>query len=206
MSSNASLRRWLTLGGIKAMIAGAPRVEFEHAILRVVISALVLMYVAWHVRRDGIFTGDEAQALIAAFAFFAFASAITVLTLQAQSISKARRVLGIVVDNAVATYVLVVLGEDGAVILAAYLFVTLGNGFRYGRFYLRTSQILSVVGFSLVMLVSPFWSQHPAVGFGFLLTLTTIPSYVGVLLERINVARQRAEDANRAERSKRVGN
>jgi two-component system sensor histidine kinase RpfC len=132
--------------------------------------------------------------------FFAFAGAITVLTLQAQSTPKTRRILGIVVDNAVATYVLVVLGEGGAIILGIYLFVALGNGLRYGRFYLHTSRILSVTGFLVVMFVSPFWSQHPAVGLGFLFTLVLVPIYVGVLVERI-VVRQRADDANQAKAS-----
>ena len=70
------------------------------------------------------------------------------------------------------------------------------------RFYLHISQVLSVIGFSFVMVVSPFWSQHKAVGLGFLITLVLIPFYVGVLVARINVARQRADDANRAKASK----
>ena len=190
-----------SLDGVKAtMIAWlAQRPELEQATLRVLISALVLAYVGSYVGRDGI-TGGGPQALVAASAFFAFAVAITVGILQAPGISKAWRILGIVVDNAVATYCIFALGEGGAVILFAYLFVTLGNGFRYGRLYLHLSQILSVTGFAFVMFVSPFWSQHPAVGLGFLITLVIIPFYVGVLVEHI-LARQRAEDENQAKAS-----
>ena len=176
----------------------ARRQELEQAIIRVGISAAVLAYVAWYVGRDGVVTRGEAQALVATFAFFAFAVAITVRILQAPDISKARRILGIVVDNAVASYGLFVLGEGGAVILFAYLFVTLGNGFRYGRLYLHISQFLSVTGFAVVVLVAPFWSQHTGIGLGFLITLIIVPIYVGALAERINMARQRAEDANQA--------
>ena len=136
-------------------LPGAPRLEFEQAILRVVISAAVLADVGWYVGRDGVVSGDEVQALIAAVSFFAFAGAITLRILQAPGISKARRILGIVVDNAVASYGIFVLGEGGAVIFGTYLFITLGNGFRYGRFYLHLSQVLSVTGFAFVMLASP---------------------------------------------------
>src|ERR1700674_95866 len=106
MISKPSMQRWFTHDGVKAMIAWlARRQELEQAIIRVGISAAVLAYVAWYVGRDGI-TGGGAQALVVTFTFFAFASAITVRILQAPGISKTRLILGIVVDNAVASYCL----------------------------------------------------------------------------------------------------
>ena len=194
MISKPSLQRWLRLDGVTE---GAPRLEFEQALVRVFISATVLACVEWYVARDGVITGKGTQALVASFAFFAFAVTTTVRILQAPGISKTRRILGIVIDNAVATYALVVLGEGGAVILCAYLFITFGNGFRYGRFYLHLSQTLSVTGFSFVMLISSFWSQHLEVGLGFLITLLLIPFDVGVLVARI-APRQRTDDASQA--------
>jgi two-component system sensor histidine kinase RpfC len=198
MISKTSLLRWFRLDEVKAMTAGPPRVEFGQALLRVFISGLVLAYVVWYVGRAGAITDDKVEALLAAAAFFAFAGAITVRILQAPGISKSRRVLGIVVDNVVASYGLFVLGEGGAVILGTYLLVTVGNGLRYGRYYLNISHFLSVTGFSFVMLVSPYWSQHNAIGLGFLLTLVFIPLYVGHLAKGIEVARQRADKANEA--------
>src|SRR2546429_9753601 len=198
MISKTSLLRWVRLDEVKAMTAAPPRVEFQQALLRVFISALVLAYVIWYVGRAGAITDDKVEALFAAAAFFAFAVAITVRILQAPGISKSRRVLGIVVDNVVASYGLIVLGEGGAVILGTYLLVTVGNGLRYGRYYLTISHFLSVTGFSLVMLVSPYWSQHNAMGLGVLLTLLVIPFYVGHLAKGIDEVRQRAEDANQA--------
>ena len=180
------------------MTAGPPRVEFGQALLRVFISALVLAYVVWYVGPAGGITNDKVEALLAAAAFFAFAGAITVRILQAPGISKSRRILGIVVDNVVASYGLIVLGEGGAVILGTYLLVTVGNGLRYGRYYLTISHFLSVTGFSFVMLVSPYWSQHNAIGLGVLLTLVFIPFYVGHLAKGIEVSRQRADKANEA--------
>ena len=69
--------RWLKFDGVKAMTAGPSRLEFGQAKLRVIVSAIILAYVAWYVGRDGAVTGDEVQALAAASAFFAFAVAIT---------------------------------------------------------------------------------------------------------------------------------
>ena len=201
-SAKTSVLRRYTTDRVKAIAPGEPRLELEQAVLRVIISFAILAYVTWYVTRDGVVTGDEGQALFAAFSFFAFAVAVMVRILQAPGVSKARRILGIVVDNSIASYGIFALGEGGAVIFGTYLFVTLGNGFRYGNFYLRISHGLSMVGFATVMLISPFWSQHRVIGIGFLLALLILPLYVGALAERIKEARRRADEANRARERK----
>ncbi len=187
----ASAVHRLTPDRVKAIAPGEPRLEFEQAFLRVVISGAIFGYVAWYVER-----GD--QALFAALFFFVFALAVATRIVQAPGISRARRILCMLVDNAIASYGIFVLGEDGAVILGTYLFVTLGNGFRFGNSYLYSSQILSVVGFAIVIWMSPFWSQHKGIGIGFIAALIVVPIYVGVLAHRIKVARRRADNANEA--------
>ena len=79
-----------------------------------------------------------------------------------------------------------------------YLFVTFGNGFRFGQFYLKVSQTLSIIGFLVVLYLSPFWSAHIPVGIGILIALLVLPFYVGVLAERITEAKKRADEANQA--------
>ena len=54
---------------------------------------------------------------------------------------------------------------------------------------------MGVVGFSLVLAVSPFWSNHAAIGVACLVALIVLPFYVGVLAERINAERVKAEVA-----------
>jgi two-component system sensor histidine kinase RpfC len=87
------------------------------------------------------------------------------------------------------------MGEGGAVLFGAYLFITFNNGFRYGRFYLLACQLMGLVGFSVVLAMSPFWSNHVTIGSGYLVALIVLPLYVGVLAERISAARVRAEEA-----------
>ena len=109
-----------------------------------------------------------------------------------------RRILGIVVDNGVASYGLYVLGEGGAFILGLYLFVTVGNYFRYGRFYMYISQALAVTGFVTVVAISSFWSQHIYIALGYLIALLIVPVYVGLLANRVTKERRRADEANEA--------
>ena len=191
-------KRWHSVGGLKAMSARAPRAELEQASLRVGISVLVLGYLTWHaVRSDGA-DPRMSEVLSVAIAFSLFSIGLVVRILVSGGDSVFRRILGMVADNAVTSYCLMRTDEGGAVIIGVYLFVTFGNGFRYGRRYLHVSQAMSLVGFASVLVFSPFWSKHLPIGMGYLIAMIVLPFYVGVLAERINEARKRADDANQA--------
>jgi two-component system sensor histidine kinase RpfC len=181
-----------------ATVAAAPRVEFEQARLRLGVAAVIAAYVGWYVTRDGVVTGSESLTLSFAFVYLLFSATLCLRIRAAPHASVPRRVLGIVVDNTVASYGLILMGEGGAIFLFTYLFVTLGNGFRYGRLYLHISQCLSIVGFSVVLVVSDFWSQHAMIGLGFLILQVAVPFYVGHLKKGIDDAIKRADEANEA--------
>jgi two-component system sensor histidine kinase RpfC len=180
------------------LISGAQRPELEQATLRLVIAGLVLGYLTWFAFQTEARDHPVSEVLWVAIVFFLFAGALAVRILTAHHVSVSRRFLGMVVDNAVTSYCLMRMGEGGAVIIGVYLFVAFGNGFRYGRLYLHFSQVMGLLGFSLVLMFSPFWSKHVAIGIGFILSMIVLPFYVGVLAERINEARKRADDANQA--------
>ncbi len=192
------LRRWFTRAGWIEMLSTAPRAELEQALLRVAIPAAVMIYIAIDEFVGEPLTSTEHEALWFAIAFFAFAVILAAFVLTAKEGSAPRRIFGIFVDNVANTAFLLLSGEAGAFVFGIYLFVTFGNGFRYGRLYLRISQALSIVGFLIVLYVSPFWSKHIPVGIGILVALLVLPFYVGVLAERITEARRRADEANRA--------
>ena len=87
------------------------------------------------------------------------------------------------------------LGEGGVVIVCFYLFIILGNGFRYGRAYLHIAQALSIAGLAFAMAQAPWWKDHLVIGFGLLQMLLIIPFYVGVLAERLKAALWNAQHA-----------
>ena len=192
------LRQWFTRSGWIEMLSTAPRPELEQALLRVAIPAAVMIYVALDEFIGDPLTATEYRALWFAIAFFLFAVILAGFVLNATAGSAPRRIFGIFVDNAANTAFMLLSGEAGAFVFGVYLFVTFGNGFRYGSMYLRISQALSIIGFLIVLYVSPFWSKHIPVGIGILLALLVLPFYVGVLAERITEARKRADEANRA--------
>ena len=199
MSLSTYAKRWLSRDGLRAMLAVAPGTELEEekgqSQIRVEIAGLVLAFLAWYVLPDH---SDKIDVLVVAVAFFVFSVLLMLRLRTAPQISVARRFLGMIVDNAVTTFCLIRIGEDAALILGVYLFIIFGNGFRFGRIYLHACQLLSVAGFALVWKLQPFWSQHIYVYFGFLIALLVLPFYVRFFSERIRVARQRADEANRA--------
>jgi two-component system sensor histidine kinase RpfC len=176
----------------------AHRPELEQSSLRVLIAAIVMVYLFWYSLRDHAFSQSEKTVLLVSVLFFAFGCALMTQVLLSARPSVARRYLGMIADNAVTSFCLMQMGEGGAVVIGVYLFITFGNGFRYGRRYLHVCQALGVLGFASVLILSDFWSQHVAIGTGFLIGLLILPFYVGVLAERIEKAKTRADEANQA--------
>ena len=182
------------------MLEAAPRSELEQAVLRVAVPflAIVVLLILWV--WNGYLSADQAHGLLIAVVFLvcAICLALHILVVGSNTRIKVRRIVGIVADNAVNTYFMLVVDEGGAVVLGVYLFVAFGNGFRYGRFYLHLSQALALIGFGLVLVLSDFWSRNASIGIGVLVAMIILPFYVGVLAERITEAKRKADEANQA--------
>ena len=196
------IRNLITGNGLRALIAAAPRPELEQSLLRVAIPFLAASWLLGDLAITSDLDAGEQHGLFVALGFLAFALVLTIHILvtgdKHPRVTVARRFLGIIADNAVNTYFMLVVGELGAVVVGVYLFVTFGNGFRFGRLYLHVSQALSLIGFTVVLYFSPFWSHHIPVGVGFLVAMVVLPLYVGKLAERIKEAKKRADEANAA--------
>jgi two-component system sensor histidine kinase RpfC len=108
-------------------------------------------------------------------------------------VSPVRRVLGAIFDSATVSYFMARTGVNGLPLYVVYLWIIIGNGFRYGRFYLVNSLALSGIGFSVVLYANPFWQAHLAVGIGMLLSMVAISVYVLNLLRRLEDALHHAE-------------
>lgn len=181
-----------------ALFARVERPEIEQAGLRVAVVGLIVAYLFYAARQDGLVADSEAEALAWAIATLVFGVGLLIWISVVGGKSVVRRVLGMIVDNAATTYCLVLMGEAGAIIIGVYLFITFGNGFRYGRAYLHASQALSILGFGLVIALSEYWRTHASLSIGVFLACLALPFYVGVLAQRIEEARKKADEANQA--------
>ena len=170
--------------------------EHEQALLRIAIVALFLVYIV--IARDPRQTESDWPIIALLSAFLLVGVGIFAAICIWPRANVPRRILGMVADNGGATWYICLAGEYGFSMIGVFLFVAFGNGFRYGRRYLFASQALAIAGYTSVLAFVPYWQDHRHAGTGLLAALVVLPLYVSTLLERIQDARAKAEEANLA--------
>lgn len=183
---------------IRETFAQRPDSEHEQAIIRIAIVFVVLVYLSISTLQDGIIDPTERHALGIAVLVFVFSLVLLIRIAINPGISPHRRLIGMVSDISATCYVMQSGGEIYAPFYVILLWVTFGNGFRYGRRYLFPSAVLSVVSFSIVILTNDYWKNQVSLAIGLLLGLIVLPAYVSSLLKKLTDAISRAEEANRA--------
>ena len=183
------------LTGLRAKLAARPDTEHEQAIVRLLISGLLVLYLLPN-------TVGAARELILYIGGAHFALALLVLLRIFDSAEKspARRVVAIFADFATVTCYMVFFGERAAPLFLLYVWMTLANGFRFGRQYLLVSLALGFGGFWLVLLYGGFWQAHSQLGYGLLFAFLALSLYVQSLVTKLYDALARAEAANQAKR------
>ena len=169
--------------------------EHEQALIRVVIGLSVFIYL---VSTFG-FTGASGGVVYVSTFYLLSALSIVGFIVIFPGVSTTRRVVAITFDVAAVSYAMIVAGEICAPFYGGYLWLAIACGFRYGRRYLHLTTILSLIGYSLALILSPFWQENRVLGIGLLVWLSILPFYVSLLLKR---AEQALWDAQEADRTK----
>ena len=172
--------------------------DVEQAWLRVAIGSVAFTYAWFLVLSEGGFTPGLVTSVVAS----GVAALVGAWMVRRLNRSKdnvvSLRYLGIVNDKAVITIAMGGANEGGVPFVGLYLWVTVGNGFRYGPRYLLAAYWLSLVGYSCLLLFVPFWIQHRAFALGLLVVLGVVPLYVQVLLTRLTAQKEAAEQLSNA--------
>jgi len=189
----AALRQ--TFLALRARLAARPDTEHEQALVRVVVGALLVLYLL-----PGALDNHEEPTIRVMVAYLAISVLLFMRILAAPGASPARRVVAAAADIGVATWCMAFLGERAAPLVLIYVWVTLANGFRFGARYLLISLALSVAGFCVVLWRSDFWQAHLPAGYGLLIGLIALSLYVRSLVTKLFDALARAEAANHAKR------
>ncbi len=184
---------------LREKLARRPDSEHEQALIRVVLVAVASVYLLHYVHKDGRIESPERMAVYYAYVYL-FLSTLLFLhvVFLAKGISVFRRSLGMIGDIGSVAFITYLTGDDASPLFIILLWVTFGNGFRYGRTYLFASSALSVLFYGLVIVEIGFWDANPNLSAGLMLGLVILPAYVSTLLKKLKVAIQRAEEANRA--------
>ena len=194
--SKALQLSWLTK--IRTKFASRTDTEHEQAIFRLVISGILIGYIFLRLSGESSSPGLAEWRWPLSILYLLVASGIFAWILASPNTNVLRRLFGAIADIGMSSYGMAVTEDVGSVIFGVYLFVTFGNGFRFGKPYLFFSQALSIVGFSLVLATNGYWKSQIVLGLGLLVSLVVLPLYVATLLTRITEARKRAEEASGA--------
>ena len=176
------------------------RADSEHAqvFVRIAITALFSAYLGWEVS-----DGNHNPALFATWLILIgeLAGALGLLgaILASPAPSDIRRWIGMLLDYSAMGGVMYLQGESASPLYAIYLWVTIGNGMRYGPRYLYSGTALAALSFALMMRTTPYWLQNPYLSWGLLLGLIAVPLYFASLLKALTHA---IEDARRANLAK----
>ena len=183
------------LAGLKARLKARPDTEHEQGVLRLVIGALLVLYLlpgTTGAERELILWVGSIQFVVGVLIFLRIA--------YTTHISPSRRIFAQFADVATISCYMAISGEWAAPLFLIYLWVTYGSGFRFGPKYLLTELVMSVVGFAIAIYLNPWWREHTALGVGMLLGMLFVSMYVLSLVRRMFDALARAEAANVAKR------
>ncbi|HOY69998.1 MAG TPA: ATP-binding protein [Methylotenera sp.] len=130
--------------------------------------------------------------------FAIFSVGLTLNIRKKPALNTARIMCAMLIDVTGTSISLYVTNDIGGIFVGVYLWLTIGYGFRYGKFQLVATFVCSLVGFVIASLLSPYWQNHMIGFYGLLLTMIAIPLHAMALLNRLKVAVSKAEAASQA--------
>ena len=173
-----------------------PNGEHEQALVRVVLASFLSAYVLWQIPLSEI----SSQLLWTMGIFLAVSISLLIHLAFFRQPMPIRRLIGIANDAGGITFGMLYAGELGVPIYLFYLWITFGNGFRFGRRYLYAALVASLIGFSAVLLTVDYWQQHRTLGLGLWLGMILVGMYFSTLVARLTKALQHEEAVNQAKR------
>ena len=183
---------------IKTLLANRPDSEHGQTSIRVIIFTGVILYMigaalygslpsdvyVWSATMSGVGAGVGLALLIG--------------ILIKPGKSHTRRIIGMVTDYGLMTVAMVLKGEPLAWLYVILMWVTVGNGLRYGNRYLVGAVAAACISFGTVLVFNDYWRQNLPLGIGLWAGLIAVPMYLSGLLRDLTRATEEARRANEA--------
>ena len=180
---------------LRARLSGRPDSEHEQILIRIAIAVLILSGLL-AVAVSGGAPEVIGICLLIALAYVVGAIALFGHLLWRPQASPARRYAGMLLDLITLPVGMIVGGPVVAPLYPMFLWITFGMGFRYGQRYLLVAALASLAGFALVIALTDYWRDQPALSGGLWVALLVLPAYASSLLARLTDALARAEEAS----------
>lgn len=172
-------------------------VELDQATLRLIVATGAVSYVSLIGFLPGLDTAQY-RPLILYYAFFLVVSlALRWHIISYPGVFPIRRVIGMAHDYTGISVGLIVGGEATLPILSLIVWVTLGNGMRFGSRYLAIAASLALLAMLIIYQLTPYWQAQPFMVLMLVVITILVPGYAHILLVRTREASEQAIVATR---------
>lgn len=183
---------------LKSRFSNRPDSEHGQALVRIAVITVVLVYLLWMLATDTHLSPAFRDVLLFVATGFMVGIGILVGIVLRPGVSHVRRVIGMVSDYGLMAIAMVRMGEPLGWFYIIIMWVTIGNGLRFGNRYLFGAIAMAAVSFGAVLVFTPYWRHNSSVGIGLLVGLIAVPAYLSGLLRALTRARDEARRANQA--------
>jgi two-component system sensor histidine kinase RpfC len=185
------------LARLRSRLSNRPDSEHAQNLIRIAITALFSSYLGWEYTHQAS-TGTLLASWLILVGEFTVALGLLVAMLEQPGVSHVRRWIGMLADYCAIGAIMSLEGEKASPLYAVFLWVTIGNGMRYGNRYLRFATAMATISFALVISISPYWQANTFLSWGLLIGLAAVPLYFDSLLNALTRAIDDARRANQA--------
>jgi two-component system sensor histidine kinase RpfC len=172
--------------------------EHEQALVRLAIASLILSYLWGLSYFNASSAGQLWPMLMVMLVETAVGIGLVALIAVAPATCHWRRWLGMLADYGTLTGLMILSPVALAPLYVIILWVTIGNGLRYGGRYLLSASALGLAAFLGVVSATAYWRQQPYLAVGLAIGLVAIPLYMLSLLRALSLAIAQARQANAA--------
>ncbi|AWV07244.1 ATP-binding protein [Marilutibacter maris] len=186
------------LSSLKQRLAKRPDSEHGQAFVRLAILFVVLVYMLARGYGGSLPRQEYFNVLAMVVVGISVGLAIIGWILLSPGKSRTRRGVGMVSDYGLMGLAMTHMGEPLAWVYVIIMWVTIGNGLRYGNRYLYAAVAMACISFGMVVALNPYWQANRVIAFGLLLGLVAIPLYLSGLLRALTRATEEARRASEA--------
>ncbi len=183
---------------LRTRLSNRPDSEHGQALVRLLIFVGVMIYLLLGAAFGGLPQDVSQTALAMSSIGVSIGSVLFCWILWAPGKSNVRRIIGMIADYGLMSTAMAFMGEPLAWLYVIMMWVTVGNGLRYGNRFLAGAVSMAAIGFAVVLLTNAYWGSNLSLGVGLLVGLVAVPMYLSGLLRQLTRATQEAHRANEA--------
>ena len=178
----------------------AQRQDSEHGqqIVRIVLISLILAYVLMPGVRNDLPHDQYVGVLAIVLGGLGLSLLAFGWLLWRPQRSDPRRILGMLADYGLIAAGMIQMGEPLSWVYIVVMWVTVGNGMRFGNNYLYLAVAMAMISFGCTALYTDYWVDNARLAFGLWLGLAAVPLYFSTLLRQLTEAMAEARRASEA--------